>query len=175
MSFSKNKKIELPQHVYMRIAMSLFYKEPKEIRIKWVKDFYDVISQHHITMATPIMLNSGTRHQQLSSCVLSAVGDDTVSIMDVAKDVAIYSKNKGGTAIDISKIFTLQLDKRETGLPSSFRACAEKLYRPPGTARRRRAQRSPRTLRSRGAPRRPRALRSRGISRRPQCNDPLPA
>ena len=104
MSFSKNKKIELPQHVYMRIAMSLFYKEPKEIRIKWVKDFYDVISQHHITMATPIMLNAGTRHQQLSSCVLSAVGDDTISIMDVAKDVAIYSKNKGGTAIDISKI-----------------------------------------------------------------------
>ena len=104
MSYSKNKKFELPQHAYMRISMSLFWNERKDIRMKLVKDFYDVISQHYITMATPIMLNAGTKNQQLSSCVLSRVGDDTNSIMDVAKDVAIYSKNKGGTAIDISKI-----------------------------------------------------------------------
>lgn len=104
MGISKTKKFELPQHTYMRIAMSLFYQENPEIRLNLVKDFYDVISQHYITVATPIMLNAGSKNQQLSSCVLSTVGDDTISIMDVAKDVGIYSKNKGGTAIDISRI-----------------------------------------------------------------------
>lgn len=104
LNYTKNKKLELPQHAYMRIAMTLFYKEDKSIRIELIKKFYKFISEHYFTLATPIMLNAGTLKQQLSSCVLSKMGDDAHSIMDSIKDIAIYSKYKGGNAIDISEI-----------------------------------------------------------------------
>lgn len=99
---SKNKKLELPQHTYMRIAMSLFWQEKN--RIDLIKTFYNYISSHYFTLATPIMLNAGTINQQLSSCVLSKMGDSAKSIMDTIKDAAIYSKFKGGNAIDISSV-----------------------------------------------------------------------
>ncbi|MEG1150567.1 MAG: ribonucleoside-diphosphate reductase subunit alpha [Malacoplasma sp.] len=99
---SKTKKLELPQHAYMRIAMSLFWQEKD--RIKLIKIFYDYISSHFFTLSTPIMLNAGTINQQLSSCVLSKMGDSAKSIMDTIKDAAIYSKFKGGNAIDISSV-----------------------------------------------------------------------
>lgn len=104
LNYTKNKKLELPQHAYMRIAMTLFYKEKKSIRLQLVKAFYNYFSQHYFTLATPIMLNAGTIKQQLSSCVLSKMGDSANSIMDTIKDIAIYSKFKGGNAVDISEI-----------------------------------------------------------------------
>lgn len=104
LNYTKNKKLELPQHAYMRIAMTLFYKEDKSIRLELIKKFYKFISEHYFTLATPIMLNAGTLKQQLSSCVLSKMGDDAHSIMDSIKDIAIYSKYKGGNAVDISEI-----------------------------------------------------------------------
>lgn len=104
LNYTKNKKLELPQHAYMRIAMTLFYKEDESIRLELVKKFYKYISTHYFTLATPIMLNAGTIKQQLSSCVLSKMGDSAHSIMDAIKDIAIYSKYKGGNAIDISEI-----------------------------------------------------------------------
>lgn len=101
---SKNKKMELPQHTYMRIAMSLFYKEHIDNRIRLIKKFYSYLSKHYFTVATPIILNAGTPKMQLSSCVLSKMGDSVDSIMDTSKDIAVYSKNKGGNAVDISDI-----------------------------------------------------------------------
>lgn len=102
LNYTKNKKLELPQHAYMRISMSLFWKEKN--RIELIKQFYKYISNHFFTLATPIMINAGTVTQQLSSCVLSKMGDSAQSIMDTIKDVAIYSKNKAGNAVDISEI-----------------------------------------------------------------------
>lgn len=99
---SKNKKLELPQHAYMRIAMTLFYNEDKSVRLELVKKFYNYLSNHYFTVSTPIFMNAGTNNMQLSSCVLSQMGDDAVSIMDTIKDIAIYSKFKGGNAVDIS-------------------------------------------------------------------------
>ena len=104
LNYSKNKKFELPQHTYMRIAMTLFYKEVARDRLHFVIEFYKLLSGHYFTLATPIMLNAGTPHMQLSSCVLSKMGDSAESIMDTTKDIAIYSKNKGGNAVDISEI-----------------------------------------------------------------------
>lgn len=101
---SKNKKLELPQHAYMRIAMSLFYNEDKGERINLVKKFYNYLSNHFFTVSTPIFMNAGTNNMQLSSCVLSQMGDDAYSIMDTIKDIAIYSKFKGGNAVDVSML-----------------------------------------------------------------------
>lgn len=104
MNYSKLKKFELPQHTYMRIAISLFYNEQKDVRIQLIKKFYNYLAQHYFTVSTPISLNAGTPKMQLSSCVLSKMGDNVESIMDSSREIAIYSKNKGGNAIDISSI-----------------------------------------------------------------------
>jgi len=100
----QKKKLELPQLSYMRVAMALHWKRSQQERMERVKRLYDLISKHHLTLATPIMLNAGTINMQLSSCVLNAVADDSISIMDVNKDLAIYSKFKGGTSLDIDEI-----------------------------------------------------------------------
>lgn len=102
MNYSKTKKLELPQLVYMRVSMALMIKEKN--RVDRIKEIYDVISKHEATLATPIMLNAGTPSQQLSSCVLNALEDDTHSILDSNKNLGIYSKFKGGTALDISRL-----------------------------------------------------------------------
>lgn len=104
LNYTKNKKLELPQHTYMRIAMALFYQEDKTHRLEYVKSFYYYLSQHFFTVSTPISMNSGTPNMQLSSCVLSKMDDDANSIMDTVHDIAIYSKNKGGNAIDVSEL-----------------------------------------------------------------------
>lgn len=102
MNYSKTKKLELPQLTYMRVAMALSVDSKN--RLEDIKELYDAISLHEITLATPIMLNAGTPEQQLSSCVLNQLDDDTHSILDSNKNLGIYSKFKGGTALDVSRL-----------------------------------------------------------------------
>ncbi len=101
LNYSKTKKLELPQISYMRVAMALMIEE-KEDRISKVIGMYNAISTHLYTVATPIMLNALTPGQQLSSCVLNTLADDSHNILDTGKNLGIYSKFKGGTALDIS-------------------------------------------------------------------------
>jgi ribonucleoside-diphosphate reductase alpha chain len=103
MNYSKTKKLELPQHVYIRLAMFNHWKEPVD-RIKKVIESYNYLSNHDFTAGTPITMNSGTNNPQLSSCVLNAMDDDTNSIMDTTKNLGVYSKFKGGTALDVSAL-----------------------------------------------------------------------
>lgn len=100
LNYTKTKKLELPQMSYMRVAMALMVNE--DDRVNKVIDVYNAISQHHYTVATPIILNGLTPGQQLSSCVLNTLDDDSHSILDTGKNLGIYSKFKGGTALDIS-------------------------------------------------------------------------
>lgn len=100
LNYTKTKKLELPQHAYMRVAMALMADEHD--KVKRVIEEYNELSQHNFTRATPIMLNALTPGQQLSSCVLNTLDDDSHSILDTGKNLGIYSKFKGGTALDIS-------------------------------------------------------------------------
>ena len=100
LNYTKTKKLELPQHAYMRVAMALMVDEHD--KVKRVIEEYNELSQHNFTRATPIMLNALTPGQQLSSCVLNTLDDDSHSILDTGKNLGIYSKFKGGTALDIS-------------------------------------------------------------------------
>jgi len=102
LNYTKTKKLELPQHAYMRVAMSLMAHE--ENRLEKIKNMYDAISTHLYTVATPIILNALTPGQQLSSCVLNTLSDDSHNILDTGKNLGIYSKFKGGTALDISAL-----------------------------------------------------------------------
>ena len=62
--------IELPQQMFMGIAMHLAIPERKENRIKWAKRFYNVLSSLKSTMATPTMSNARKPFYQLSSCFI---------------------------------------------------------------------------------------------------------
>lgn len=103
LNYSKTKKLELPQLSYMRAAMFLHWKD-KEDRIENIITTYNNLSSHNYTLATPIMLNSNTQNSQLSSCVLNKIPDDTIGIMDTIKNLGVYSKFKGGTALDVSDL-----------------------------------------------------------------------
>lgn len=100
LNYTKTKTLELPQHAYMRVALALMVEEKD--KVNRVIELYDAISKHEYTVATPIILNSLTPGQQLSSCVLNTIDDDSHSILDTGKNLGIYSKFKGGTALDIS-------------------------------------------------------------------------
>ena len=102
-NYTKTKTLELPQHAYMRVAIALMVDE-RENNIEKIIDMYDNVSLHLQTVATPIILNALTPSQQLSSCVLNTVEDDSHSILDTGKNLGIYSKFKGGTAIDVSAL-----------------------------------------------------------------------
>jgi len=87
---------ETPQILYMMIAATLFSAYPKEKRIRWVKDFYDAISQFYISLPTPI--------RQFSSCVLIESDDSLNSINSTATSVVRYISKKAGIGIGAGSI-----------------------------------------------------------------------
>jgi len=46
---------ETPQMCYVLIAATLFQGYPREERLKWVKEYYDAISLHDISLPTPVI------------------------------------------------------------------------------------------------------------------------
>ncbi|MDW8066084.1 MAG: ribonucleoside-diphosphate reductase subunit alpha [Aquificaceae bacterium] len=106
----EGKIIELPQEMYMLIAMTLAIPEEREERIKYVKLFYDTLSKHEISLATPTLMNARRTHTQLSSCFVLTVDDDLYDIFDNVQKAGQISKFAGGLGIYLGKI-------RATGAP----------------------------------------------------------
>ncbi len=96
------KVMELPQERFMIIAMHLASKEID--KVKWAKKFYDILSNHEITVATPTMSNAGKPNHQLSSCFIDTVHDSLDGIMSTAHNMATVSKYGGGVGIYLGKI-----------------------------------------------------------------------
>ncbi|MFN3598407.1 MAG: ribonucleoside-diphosphate reductase subunit alpha [Aquificaceae bacterium] len=100
--------IELPQEMYMLIAMTLAI--PEKDKVKWAKTFYDLLSNHEISLATPTLMNARRTHTQLSSCFVLTVDDDLYDIFDNVQKAGQISKFAGGLGIYLGKI-------RATGSP----------------------------------------------------------
>ena len=90
---------ETPQMCYVLIAASLFQDYPAETRLQWVKDYYDAISLHDISLPTPIMAGVRTPQRQFSSCVLIETDDSLDSINATAASVVKYVSQKAGIGI----------------------------------------------------------------------------
>lgn len=105
--------IELPQHMYMRVAMgmALLEDDPTARAI----EFYNVLSLFEFHNSTPTLFNSGTRHSQLASCFLNTVTDSLdaddmtpenyewkryASIYGTIQECANLSKYAGGIGTD---------------------------------------------------------------------------
>lgn len=95
---------ETPQISYMLIAATLFANYPKETRIVWVRDYYEAISKHDISLPTPVMAGVRTPQRQFSSCVLIETADSLDSINATASSIVKYVSQKAGIGIGAGSI-----------------------------------------------------------------------
>lgn len=95
---------ETPQVAYMLIAATLFANYPKETRIAWVRDYYEAISKHDISLPTPVMAGVRTPQRQFSSCVLIETDDSLDSINATASSIVKYVSQKAGIGIGAGSI-----------------------------------------------------------------------
>ncbi len=94
----EERRIELPQAFFMRVAMGLAINEiDRESR---AIEFYQVLSSFDFMSSTPTLFNAGTRHSQLSSCYLTTVTDDLDGIYQAIKENAMLQKFAGGLGND---------------------------------------------------------------------------
>jgi ribonucleoside-diphosphate reductase alpha chain len=100
----KNEYFETPQMAYILIAATLFHKYPKEIRMKYVKDYYDALSMFDITIPTPILAGARTPTKQFSSCVLIDSNDSLDSINATSSAIVNYVSKKAGIGINAGRI-----------------------------------------------------------------------
>ncbi|MFO7579246.1 ribonucleoside-diphosphate reductase subunit alpha [Nitrosomonas halophila] len=92
------RRIELPQAFFMRVAMGLALNEiDREAR---AIEFYHLLSKFDFMSSTPTLFNSGTKRSQLSSCYLTTVPDSLDGIYEAIKENALLSKFAGGLGND---------------------------------------------------------------------------
>ncbi len=98
----KQKIIETPQFMWMRVAMGLSLKEeyPTDQAIK----FYRKLSKLEYIPGGSTNIGSGTTYSVLSNCYLMDTEDDTHAIFDNVKNVALISKATGGIGISVTKL-----------------------------------------------------------------------
>jgi ribonucleoside-diphosphate reductase alpha chain len=98
---TKGKTLERPQHLIMRVSLALW----GSVDLEKAFETYDLLSQKYFIHATPTNFNAGTKRQQLSSCFLLAMKEDSIAgIYDTLKDCAMISKNSGGIGLHIHNI-----------------------------------------------------------------------
>jgi len=95
---------ETPQVAYMLISATLFSAYPVETRLQTVKEYYDAISLHYISLPTPVMAGVRTPQRQFSSCVLIETDDSLDSINATTTSIVKYVSQKAGIGIGAGKI-----------------------------------------------------------------------
>jgi ribonucleotide reductase alpha subunit len=90
--------------MYMMIALTIFAEYSKEIRMSYVKRYYDAISKHKINIPTPIMAGVRTPLRQFASCVLVDVDDTLDSIFSSDMAIGRYVSQRAGIGINAGRI-----------------------------------------------------------------------
>ena len=101
----KGQPIELPQQMFMAVAM--FLAQDEENKQEKAKEFYDVVSKFEVMLATPTLSNARTNRHQLSSCYIGSSPDVIEGIFDSYKEMALLSKFGGGIGWDWNQIRAL--------------------------------------------------------------------
>ena len=97
---SEGTIIERPQYLFMRVALAIHRRSIKDAIAT-----YKLLSQKYYTHATPTLFNAGTINEQLASCFLIAMKDDSINgIYDTLKECALISKHAGGIGLHIHNI-----------------------------------------------------------------------
>lgn len=96
------KRLELPQYFFMRVAMGLCLNETN--KEEHVLELYSMYSFKYALPSTPTLFHSGLVHSQLASCYLNMVEDDLSHIFKVAGDNAQMAKYSGGLGTDVTNV-----------------------------------------------------------------------
>lgn len=100
-----NKVIkELPQEMYMSLALFLAIPEKEEGRLAFAFKIYEHCSKQRISLPTPTLLNARTNYHQLSSCFKINVDDDLRGIYHAVENMAQISKFGGGVGVYLGNI-----------------------------------------------------------------------
>ena len=92
--------LERPQHMWMRVAIAIHGADLDKVR-----ETYNYMSNKMFTHATPTLFNAGMKRQQLSSCFLLAMQEDSIEgIYDTLSDCAKISKWAGGIGLHIHNV-----------------------------------------------------------------------
>lgn len=95
---------ELPQEMYMSVALFLAIPEKDEGRLEYAFKLYEYISKQYISLPTPTLLNGRTNYHQLSSCFKLNVDDDLRAIYHSIENMAQISKFGGGVGVYLGNI-----------------------------------------------------------------------
>lgn len=98
------KVYEMPQYMYMMISLVLFHEYPKDVRLDYVKRYYEAISDHKINLPTPILAGVRTPNLQYSSCVLVDVEDSLDGIFSADVVLGQYTARRAGIGLNVGKI-----------------------------------------------------------------------
>lgn len=95
----KDKVVERPQDVFMRVASTIHLGD-----IKSTIKSYELMSQKYFTHASPTLFNAGNEKGNLVSCFLLGTEDSLEGITKTWHDVSQISKWGGGIGVHVSNI-----------------------------------------------------------------------
>jgi len=95
---------ETPQIRYIVAAATVFHKEEKCGRLKYIKEYYNAASDGLFTLATPVLAGLGTPTKQFSSCVLIRSDDNLDSIFASGEMMAKYASKRAGIGLEIGRL-----------------------------------------------------------------------
>lgn len=91
--------IETPQYFWMRVACGLSES------VQEAQNLYRLFSSLEYVPSTPTLFNSGTKHEQMSSCyLLDSPQDSLEAIYQKYTDVALLSKYAGGIGLAYHRV-----------------------------------------------------------------------
>lgn len=100
----QDKIVELPQDMFLSIALLIEQDEDKSVRMAQVKDTYQKLADRKISLATPLLMNLRRPNGNLSSCFITAMDDNRDSIFYVIDQISSISKFGGGVGVNISRV-----------------------------------------------------------------------
>src|SRR6185437_2330735 len=91
--------VETPQYFFLRVACGLSVNPEEAV------DLYQLLSNLEYLPSSPTLFNSGTTHQQMSSCYLmDSPRDELDAIYETYADVARLSKHAGGIGVAFHRV-----------------------------------------------------------------------
>lgn len=99
---TERRPLEVPQYVWMRVAMGLSLNEadPTAAALR----FYDAISRLEYLPAGSTLVNAGTSYPQLSNCFVVQMDDDIEHIATSVRNVMWLTKGTGGIGLSVTKL-----------------------------------------------------------------------
>jgi ribonucleoside-diphosphate reductase alpha chain len=92
--------LETPQEFFLRVACALSGDNARE-----AIELYRLFSSLEYMPSSPTLFNSGTRHEQLSSCfLLDSPADELDAIYKKYSDIAMLSKFSGGIGVAYHRV-----------------------------------------------------------------------